>query len=291
MEEFTEILVRIRDILQVRLFDVGDTVVTLWTLLYLGVLVILLFYITDRLRRWILSKLPSERGPATGAREATAALVHYMVLLIGLMIILQTAGVDLTILAVITGSLGIGVGFGLQNIISNFVSGLIILFERPIQVGDRIEIDNVHGRVTRIGARSSTVITNDNIAIIIPNSQFITSNVVNWSHGDGRRRFPLPLSVPLGSDIHLVERLLIEAAREVPEVLEEPAPGVRFLGFNESGMQFELRAWSRELIHRRGLLTSKVYFKVYEKLNAHGIAFANPQRDVHIVSDAREEPE
>jgi small-conductance mechanosensitive channel len=282
VERIVEILGQIRQWLDTDLAQLGETQVTLWMLLSLLALVLLLFYLSGRLRSWVTRRLPMRSGADIAAREATGTLIHYLTLLIGLVIILQTVGIDLTILSVLTGSLGIGVGFGLQDIVNNFVSGLIILFERPIGVGDRIEVGNVHGRVMRIGARSSTVLTNDNVAIIIPNSKFIAENVINWSRSGGRRRFGLPVSVPIGSDIHHVERVLIEAARAVPEVLDDPAPGVRFLGFNEHGLQFELRAWTRSLIQRRGLLTSKVYFAIYDAFNAEGISFPNPQRDIHI---------
>jgi small-conductance mechanosensitive channel len=283
MEAVVEFLRNIRAYLGAELAQLGTEPITLWGILSLLALALLLIYGSNQLRRWVRRRMPSE-GVDVAAREAVATLVHYLVLVIGFVVILQMVGIDLTILSVLTGTVGIGIGFGLQNIVNNFVSGLIILFERPIGVGDRIEVGGVHGRVTRIGARSSTVLTNDNVAIIIPNSKLIAENVINWSHGDGRRRFGLPVSVPPGSDLHQVERLLIEAALSVPEVLREPAPGVRFLGFNESGLHFEVRAWTRELIQRRGLLTSKVYFAVHDAFVREGIGFPNPRRDVFIVS-------
>ncbi len=261
---------------------------TLWILLYSLVLIALFLYLVDRLRHWIVNKLLVRTSMDAGAREATGVIIRYVMLVIGFIVIMQTMGIDFTILNVLAGTLGIGVGFGLQNIVNNFVSGLIILMERPIKVGDRIEVGDVHGRVTRIGARSATVMTNDNIAIIIPNLKFITENVVNWSHTDEKVRFRIPVPVPSGSDIHLVERLLLEAAMEVPEVLDDPGPGVRLLGFGEQGLNFELRAWSHALIQRRGLLTSKLNYAIYEKLAAHSIEIPNPQRDIHIRSGSVE---
>jgi len=125
---------------------------------------------------------------------------------------------------VLAGAVGIGLGFGLQNIVNNFVSGLIILFEKPIKVGDRIEVDDVEGDVVRISGRSTEVLTNDNISIIIPNSKFITENVVNWSHTDRKVRFRIPVNVAYGSDVQLVERLLLQVAAENKDVLEQPRP-------------------------------------------------------------------
>ena len=229
-----------------------------------------------------MNGVPARSGIDMGNREAVGAIFRYALLVVGFIIILQTTGIDMTIVSVLAGTLGVGVGFGLQNIVNNFVSGLIILFERPIKVGDRIEVGNVHGRVTRIGARSSTVLTNDNIAIIVPNLKFITENVVNWSHADQKVRFRIPVTVASGSDPYLVERLLLQAALEVPEVLDDPEPGVRLFGFDENGMHFELRAWSRALIQRRGLLTSKLNYVIYDKFTAHGIDVPTPQREIYV---------
>ncbi len=282
MGEILEFVDQIGQLLEVPLVQIGDTAVTLWAVLYSLILIVLFVYVVDRLRHWIVDKVLARTRMEVGARETAGAVFRYVMLVVGFIIIMQTLGIDLTILNVLAGTLGIGVGFGLQNIVNNFVSGLIILFERPIKVGDRIEVADVHGRVTRIGGRSVTVLTNDNIAIIVPNLKFITENVVNWSHGDEKVRFRMPIPVATGSDIRLVERLLIEAAQEVPEVLDEPMPGVRLLGFGEQGLSFELRAWSHALIQRRGLLTSKVNSAVYEKFMEHNIEIPNVQRDIHI---------
>ncbi len=126
------------------------------------------------------------------------------------------------------------------------------------------------------------MVTNDNITIIVPNAKFITENVVNWSHNDRKVRFRIPVSVAYGSDIQLVERLLLEAAKECQDVLENPAPGVRLMAFGDSGLDFELRAWSTTLIHRRGLLTSSVNLVIYRKFTEHGIEIPSPRRDLYI---------
>ena len=270
--------------LDVALFQMGETTVTLGTLLSALALIVLFLYLTGRVRRWIVNSLLVRAGMDVGAREATGTIIRYLLIVVGFIVIMQTLGIDLTILNVLAGTLGIGLGFGLQNIVNNFVSGLIILFERPIKVGDRIEVGNVHGRVTRIGARSATVLTNDNIAIIVPNLKFITDNVVNWSHSDEMVRFRIPVTVASDSDVQLVERLLLEAARSVAEVLAEPGPGVRLLRFGENGLDFELRAWSSALIQRKGFLTSKLNHAIHAQFTAHGIQIPNPQRDIHIRS-------
>jgi len=217
-----------------------------------------------------------------GIRQATVTILRYLLITAGFIILLQTAGIDLTALNVLAGAVGIGLGFGLQNIANNFISGLIILFERPIKVGDRIEVGNVEGDVVHIKGRSTTVVTNDNIAIIVPNSNFITQNVINWSHMGKNVRFKMPVSVSYASDVHLVEKLLLEVAAEDPDVLKNPPPGVRLLEFGENGLHFELRVWSETLLHRKGRLTSNLNFAIIKKFRAQGIEMPFPQRDIHI---------
>ena len=182
--------------------------------------------------------------------------------------------------------LGIGIGFGLQNVASNFISGLIILFERPIKIGDRIEVGVIEGDVVEIGARSTKVLTNDNITVIVPNSKFITENVVNWMYNGPTVRFRVPVNVAYGSDIQLVERLLLEVARANSDVLKEPEPVVRFIGFGESALKFELRPWSTTLVHRKGKLFSSLNSAIYQSFQVHGIEMPFPQRDLHIRSGA-----
>jgi small-conductance mechanosensitive channel len=142
----------------------------------------------------------------------------------------------------------------------------------------------------RIGGRSTEVETNDNITIIVPNSKFITENIINWSHNDRKVRFRIPVSVAYGSDVRLVERLLIEVAVENPDVLDKPTPGVRLMEFGDNGLLFELRAWSTTLIHRKGLLVSNLYFAILEKFTANGIEIPYPQRDVRIREGRLEVP-
>ncbi len=288
MDQISTFITNIPGYLGFTLFSIGETEVTLWTLLYLIFLILLFVYLVGRIHHWLVHKALTRTNMSLGARSTTGAIVRYILLLLGLMIILQTSGIDLSIISVIAGSLGIGVGFGLQNIVNNFVSGLILLFEKPIKVGDRIEVGSVHGRVTRIGARSSTVLTNDNIAYIIPNLKFVTENIIHWSHADQRVRFRIPIIVAADSDPYLVEQLLLEAAREDPDVLDDPEPGVRLFGFGENGMDFELRAWSHSLIQRRGYLTSKLNFAILDKFRADQIDLVIPQRELfmHQMEDS-----
>ena len=283
---FSEWIDRITQVIYSPLFVIGGVNITLATLIFLTAGIVLFVYLTKLIQRWIVEKLLARTGMDIGTRTATGKIIRYILLVIGSIILLQISGIDLTIINVLAGTLGIGVGFGLQNIVNNFVSGLIILVERLIKVGDRIEVGDVHGRVVHLGARSATILTNDNVSIIIPNQKFVTENIINWSHTDDKRRFIIPVTVALNSDPYLVERLLLEAATEEPEVLKDPEPGVRLFWFGENGMHFELRAWSNSLIHRRGLLTSKLNFAIYDKFKANQIELVTPQREVFVRYDS-----
>ena len=280
MEFILHWLEELKKFLDFELFKAGATVFSLWTILYLLLFLFLLFYLSGKMKKWLVEKALTKMR--LGARQALASIIRYAVIAIGVLIILQTAGINLTTFQVLAGAIGIGVGFGLQNIVSNFVSGLIILFERPIQIGDRIEVGNVEGDVVAINARSTTVVTNDNIAIIVPNTKFISENVVNWSLTGKDVRFRVPVSVAYGSDLKKVVELLEEIARDNPDVLDAPPPAVRLLTFGEdhTALFLELRVWSTTLTHRKGLLVSTLNFAIYEKFREHGIEMSTPQFDI-----------
>jgi small-conductance mechanosensitive channel len=282
VESLQNWLGRIRGVLDFPILKLGETQITVWTVICFIVLLIALFYFAGKVRKILVNRVLTRSRLDLGAQQAVGSITRYVVLLVGLVIILQTVGINLTTLNVVAGAVGIGIGFGLQNIASNFVSGLIILFERPIKIGDRIEVGGVEGDVVSVGARSTTVVTNDNIAIIVPNSKVVTENVINWSYTDPTVRFKIPISVGYGSDVRLVEKLLLEVAKESPDVLEDPAPGVRFLAFGSSGLNFELRAWSRSLVHRKGKFISGLNFAIHDKFRQHQIEIPYPQLDLRI---------
>lgn len=283
MDELHDLFAPLGNTLKTPLLTLGGAPVTLGAIVQLLVLVVLLFYLSAKLRHWLVEKVLPRTKMEIGARLATGSIIRYAMIAIGLAVILQTAGIDLTALNVLAGAIGLGLGFGLQNIVNNFISGLIILFERPIKVGDRVVVGEVEGDVVHIGGRSTTVVSNDNISIIVPNARFITENVVNWSHNDRTVRFRIPVTVAYGSDITLVEQLLLEVAAANPDVLENPPPAVRLMEFGDSGLSFELRVWSTTLIHRRGLLTSSLNLAIYRAFVAHNIEIPYPRRDVQIL--------
>ncbi len=275
-------------ILETPILTIGKSPITLWSVTYVLVLIVLLFWAAKRVQGLLSDKLLTRTGLDAPAQHAVGAIVRYLLLLIGLLVIIQTAGIDLTTLNVLAGAVGIGVGFGLQNVISNFFSGLIIMFERPIKVGDRIEVNEVDGDVLEIGARATVVLTNDNIAIIVPNSKFITENVVNWKYNDGKVRFRIPVGVAYGSDVRLVEKVLLEVADAAKDVMKNPPPVVRLMAFGDSALEFELRVWSETQVHRKGVLKSAINLAICDKFREHNIEIPFPQRDLHIRSGAIE---
>jgi len=285
MQDVTrEYLNPVFEVLNYNLFALGDARITPLSVLYILVFTFLLFYISNRLKKLMISRLLERTRLDVGAQQAIGTITRYLLLFVGFLIILQTVGINLTTLNVVAGAIGIGIGFGLQNIANNFISGLIILFERPIKVGDRIEVDDVNGQVMSVGARSTLVKTNDNITIIVPNSKFISENVINWSFESGMVRFRIPVGVAYDSDIELVTRLLTEVAEENPDVVEIPPPAVRLLEFGNDALQFELRAWSRSEIHRPGLLKSNLNLAIIRRFRENDVVIPFPQRDLHFSS-------
>ena len=197
---------------------------------------------------------------------------------------MQNTGIHLEALTVFAGAVGVGIGFGLQNITSNFISGLVILAERPITIGDRVEVAGVTGQVQKIRARSTVIVTNDNITTIVPNQKFIDSPVTNWTYGDPKVRFRVPVGVAYGSDVEKVRQKLIEAAEEDLHTLPDPAPSVFFVEFGNSSLNFELVAWSDTMSHRPRRYMSDLNFAIEKKFREAGIEIPFPQRDLHIRS-------
>jgi small-conductance mechanosensitive channel len=215
---------------------------------------------------------------------AISQIVSNVVLVVGIFIVLENTGIHLGALTVFAGAVGVGVGFGLQNIASNFISGLVILAERPITIGDRIEVAGITGQVQQIRARSTVIMTSDNIAMIVPNSKFIDSPVTNWHYGDPRVRFRLPIGVAYGSDVNKVRDALIAAAREHQATLDDPPPNAYLEKFGDSTIDFELIAWSKEMSHKPRRFKSDLNFLIEKHLREAGIEIPNPQRDLHIRS-------
>ena len=218
-----------------------------------------------------------------GVPAAISTTVQYLVVLFGFLLAVLAAGVDVSRFTILASALGVGVGFGLQNVVNNFVSGLILLYERPIQVGDTIEIGNgtLVGEVRRIGVRSSTVRTAEGAEVIVPNANLISSDVVNWTHSDRLRRLEIPVGVAYGTDPGRVIELLTDCARRHADVLATPEPVALFQGFGDSALDFALRFWTANFDQWMAV-RSDVRVGVYEALRAAGIQIPFPQRDLHV---------
>ncbi len=247
-------------------------------------LLIVVFWVSSRTKRFLFNRFLVDSGLDRSLQYAIAQIVSNLVLVIGVFIVLENTGIHLGALTVFAGAVGVGVGFGLQNIASNFISGLVILAERPITIGDRVEVAGVTGQVQQIHARSTVVVTNDNITTIIPNTKFIDSPVTNWTYGDPRVRFRIPIGVAYGSDVEKVSKLLISAGAENSHTLKDPAPSVFFKGFGDNSLDFQLVVWSSEMSHRPSRYRSDLNFAIERKLREGGIEIPFPQRDLHIRS-------
>jgi small-conductance mechanosensitive channel len=273
----------IKDFLNFKLISIKENPVTLWNILLSLILIIVLVIIVNQLTRLIEKKVLERRLLNIGAAHAVSTIMKYVFITIGTIVILSSSGINLSALTVLVGTLGVGIGFGLQSITSNFISGLIILIEQPIKVGDRIEVGDTSGDVLKIAIRATTILTNDNIAIIVPNTDFITKEVINWSYLDRKVRFKIPVGVSYSSDVYLVKKLLMEVANNHEDVLKDPQPMVRLSKFGKSSINFELCIWTSALIDRKGRLTSEINFGIFDKFKENDIKIPHTQLDVHIT--------
>jgi len=228
-----------------------------------------------------------------GARYSLERLVHYGIIVILLLVGLTVMGLDLRSVAVVAGALGIGVGLGLQSITANFVSGLILLFERPIRPGDRVSLGTtetdatgqVNGYVRAIRLRSTTIQTPDNILLIVPNAELVGRTIVNWSHGDPRMRIRLNIGVAYASDLEAVREAMREAALAHPVTLEDPPPEVRLISTADSSLVFQVLVWIPDP-RERGRVESDLRLDIVRRFRARSISIPFPQREVRILGDA-----
>ena len=238
MEAIGNIIKGIGEVIEYPLFHINQRPISL-TSIIVGIIILLVFVFFSRgLRKIIKFRLFPRYKLDEGIQLAILKVLHYLMVGLGVILAVQFIGLNLTSLAVVFGLLSVGIGFGLQHVVSNFISGLIILFERPIKIGDRITIGDVLGDVVNISLRATLIRTIDNVSIIVPNSEFITSKVINWSHRDPKIRVHVAVGVAYGSDVPLVIDSLLEVAQNHPEVLKYPPPKVWFKEFVDSSLNF-----------------------------------------------------
>jgi small-conductance mechanosensitive channel len=271
--------------LNFKLFEINKTAVTPSSI-FMFIIFIAAFALTSRLLQRVLrAHLFSRMRIDQGMQYTLTRIIHYLVMIIGAVVAFQFIGIDLTGLAVIVGFLSVGIGFGLQNITSNFVAGVILLLERPIKVGDRIMVGNQEGDVVEINMRSTTIRTLNNVAVIVPNSEFVSSKLENWSYGDETVRVDVNVGVSYESDLETVIRSLREVAAEHPEVLKNPAPDVLHTGFGDSAWNMRLRIWLEDS-QRHLEVHSEINCAIVRKFQQNGIEIPFPQRDLHVRATA-----
>jgi len=232
--------------------------------------------------RIVISSSPGMLRVCTNATPAITS-ARYVITIVGIVTVFNVIGVGWSNVQWLVAAVSVGLGFGLQEIFANFVSGLMLLFERPIRIGDTVTIGNITGTVTRIQIRATTITDWDRKELVIPNKEFITGQVVNWTLSDPMQRIVTTVGVAYGSDTDLVEKLLYQVAREEPNVLAEPEPRVYFRGFGESTLDFELRAF---ISHIDLLVRTKhqLHKAIDQAFRTAGIEIAFPQRDLHVRS-------
>jgi potassium efflux system protein len=271
------------------LFKIGRAPVTLLDLLRVTVILAAAWWISRLVRRWLQRIAHYRTGVSPSSFYTLGRVLHYLIILTGLLIGLDTLGISFQNFAIIAGALGVGIGFGLQGIVNNFVAGLIILFEKSLKVDDFVELaSGVVGRVREINFRSTRVSTNDNIDILVPNSEFVNGRVINWTLDEEYRRIHVPFGVAYGTDKELVCTAGIEAAVAVPHTLtdvSEHEPQVWFVGFGDSSLNFELVVWLTPVAVRKPFAVQADYlWALHTALQKNGIEVPFPQRDIHLKS-------
>jgi small-conductance mechanosensitive channel len=246
-----------------------------------------MLWISILLARFIRFMLGEEVLPRMtlprGVPAAISFTSYYLILVFGFLLALSAAGIEWSRFAILAGALGIGIGFGLQNLVNNFVSGLILIFERPIKVGDTIEFSNLRGQVLRIGIRSSTIRTWEGAEVIVPNGNLISNEVINWTLSDRKRRLKVSVGVAYGTDPNLVLGILTSVAKDHKDVLDDPEPKATFEGFGESSLDFELRFSIRDF-DEWIWIKSDITLGILDALKMAEIEIPFPQRDLHVRS-------
>ncbi|MBU1095985.1 MAG: mechanosensitive ion channel [Bacteroidetes bacterium] len=279
---------RIKEVISFPLFTINQTQVSLLSLIILVFIILLFTMLSKSINNRILQKFFSKFKLDEGIQYTLTKIAQYIIISAGVVLAFQFIGVDLSGLAVILGFLSVGIGFGLQNITSNFISGIILLFERPIRVGDRVTVGETEGDVTNISIRATSIRSVNNISIIVPNSEFISGRVINWTHGDKKIRIDLEVGVSYNSDLDLVLRVLKEIAVQNAEVLESPEPEVHLKTFGDSSWNMHLRVWIPNP-KRFHYVRSELNCAIVRKFKEHNIEIPFPQRDIHIRSNNSEQ--
>jgi small-conductance mechanosensitive channel len=280
---------QLTDWLDVGLFTLGDKPVTTAGLLRVTV-ILLAAWLASRVLRTALARVTAHwPGMTPSSVYAFGRVLHYALIALGLAVGLSSIGLNLTNFALLLGALGVGIGFGLQSMVANFFAGLIILFERHLKIGDFVELESgVTGEVREIRMRATRITTNDNIDILVPNSEFVSGRVTNWTLDEAYRRIRVPFGVAYGSDKERVRGAVLEAAKRVPHTLTG-IPGrdplVLLVNFGDSSLDFELVVWlTPEAVKRPALVAAAYLWEIHTALCENNIEIPFPQRDLHFRS-------
>ncbi len=279
--ETNSLLIPLFKLFTAPLFEVGTISVSLSAIATFILLMIAVFFLARLLSQWLKNRLLVKLGMEHGDREAIATISAYTTVFIGFLIVLQTAGINLNSLTVLAGGLGIGLGFGLQTLANNFISGMTLLLERTIKVGDFIEVDGLSGTIKQISMRSTIIKTTDGISVIVPNLDFVENKIINWSHQDPDSRLRIPVGVAYGSDPVLVTETLLSCAYLESRILYNPHPEVWLTGFGDNALNFELLVWINKPEEREPIKSS-LNFIIEHELRQRRIEIPFPQRDVWI---------
>ncbi|HEX8183421.1 MAG TPA: mechanosensitive ion channel domain-containing protein, partial [Blastocatellia bacterium] len=279
---------RITDVLNYDFINQPQFRISIMSLLLL-VLVLLIASLVSRYTRRFLQKrvLPRFHHLDRGLQFTLLRIIHYVIMIFATLWAIKLGfSIDLTGIAVILGFLSVGIGFGLQYVAADLASGFILLFERPMRVGDRIKLDEgTEGRVENISLRSTIIITNENMAVIVPNSNLVRNRFINYSYSNQSVRLNIPVGVAYGSDLQKVSRALVEAAKCVKEVLPTPPPRPHFKGFGDSALDFEIRVWINEP-HKHPQIRSKINYQIDRLFREYEIEIPFPTRDVNLRSSS-----
>lgn len=273
----------LRTVIEEPLVSFGEIEITPATLLIATLIILIAYGISRLLQRILRRKVFEQTHLHKGSQSAICRLLHIIIMCLGVFIAIQHTGINLTALAAVSAVLLVGIGLGLQNITHNFISGLIMLFERPVQEGDFVEVGGVQGTVQAVNAYSTKVETLDRVTIIVPNSHFLSENVTNWSFQESKVRIHATVGVSYGADVELVAETLLEVGRAHPAVLSDPQPQMQFLGFGDSSLNFDLLVWIEDPT-RQYIVISDLNFAIVRAFRERNITIPFPQRDLHMQS-------
>ena len=283
-DELTDLWQSLKEFLQFELISVKDYHLSIYNILVVIAIIFIIRLIVKGLERLVKRKVSGKKWITEGKQHAIVQIGKYIIYVLGFVFAIKTIGFDITPILIGSSALFVGLGFGLQEAFRDFISGIILLFEGDVVIGDVIEFENgLVAVVKRIKLRTSKVRTRDGIVILVPNSQLINNRVINWSNSNIITRFHVEVGVAYGSDVELVEKLLLEAAEEDDQISDRVKSFVRFADFGNSSLDFELYFWS-EHVWRIEYVKSRLRFAIDKKFRANGVTIPFPQRDMHFKS-------